>query len=155
MGVLKLFDFGFAVGLPEKDEENPAGFLFDRCGTPRYMAPEVGLSLGYDLKADVYSFGVLLWEVCALTKPFASITSSGEFERDVFMGGKRPVIANRWPTAMKELIRSCWSASPNKRPTHWIDIKSSLSSAMTGEKESPTRIARPRMARRSSTDGYY
>lgn len=153
MGVLKLFDFGFAVGLPERDEENPAGFLFDRCGTPRYMAPEVGLSLGYDLKADVYSFGVLLWEVCALTKPFASITSSGEFERDVFMGGKRPVIENRWPTAMKELISSCWSASPNKRPIHWTDIKSSLSSAMAGEKKSPSRITRPRMTRRSSTDG--
>jgi serine/threonine protein kinase len=33
-GVLKMFDFGFAVGLWEKDESNPVGFLFDRCGTP-------------------------------------------------------------------------------------------------------------------------
>ena len=36
-GTLKLFDFGFAVGLPEKNEENPSGLLTDRSGTPRYM----------------------------------------------------------------------------------------------------------------------
>eukprot|EP00585_Thalassiosira_rotula_P001794 CAMPEP_0196134482 /NCGR_PEP_ID=MMETSP0910-20130528/3376_1 /TAXON_ID=49265 /ORGANISM="Thalassiosira rotula, Strain GSO102" /LENGTH=552 /DNA_ID=CAMNT_0041394421 /DNA_START=327 /DNA_END=1985 /DNA_ORIENTATION=+ len=130
-GVLKMFDFGFAVGLPEKDESNPAGFLFDRCGTPRYMAPEVGLSLGYGLTADVYSFGIFLWELCALAKPFASITSSTEFQRAVFMGGKRPAMENHWPTAMRELMSSCWSASPSKRPINWADVKSALSSLMT------------------------
>ena len=36
-GTLKLFDFGFAVGLPEKSEDNPTGLLTDRSGTPRYM----------------------------------------------------------------------------------------------------------------------
>jgi len=131
-GVLKLFDFGFAIGLPEKDEVNPDGFLFDRCGTPRYMAPEIGLSLGYGLKADVYSFGILLWEVCALDKPYLSITSSDEFERSVFMGGKRPVVDNRWPTAVKGLIRSCWSATPRERPT-MLDVKSFLSSLTTNK----------------------
>lgn len=34
-GVLKLFDFGFALGLPDKMEENPYGLLYDRSGTPR------------------------------------------------------------------------------------------------------------------------
>ena len=149
MGVLKLFDFGFAIGLPEKDESNPAGFLFDRCGTPRYMAPEVGLSLGYEMKADVYSFGILLWELCALAKPFSSITSSGKFERAVFRGGKRPVISNRWPTTIKELISSCWSAPPSERPT-MLDVKSSLSSAMTNiasGNNAPMKTVRSRMTR--------
>jgi len=136
-GVLKLFDFGFACGLPEKDEDNPAGFLFDRCGTPRYMAPEVGLSLGYGLTADVYSFGILIWEVCALAKPFSSITSSTEFERAVFMGGKRPPMEAHWPMGMKQLMNSCWSASPSKRPTNWMDVKSSLSSLMMGGDSKP------------------
>ncbi len=40
IGVLKLFDFGFAVSV---DEDNPNS-LFDKCGTLRYMAPEVGES---------------------------------------------------------------------------------------------------------------
>lgn len=34
-GVLKLFDFGFALGLPEKTEDNPSGLLYNRAGTPR------------------------------------------------------------------------------------------------------------------------
>jgi len=155
MGVLKLFDFGFAIGLPEKDESNPAGFLFDRCGTPRYMAPEVGLSLGYGLKADVYSFGILLWEVCALTKPFAPITSSSDFEIAVFMGGKRPVTEYHWPAAIKELISRCWAAIPNKRPL-MSEIQSSLSSTMANinnEKKSQPRTVRPRMIQRSVTAG--
>ena len=125
-GVLKLFDFGFAIGVPEKDETNPAGFLYDRCGTPRYMAPEVGLSLGYETEADVYSFGILLWEMFALAKPFSSITSSSEFERIVFMGGKRPTIDNCWPANIEEFISSCWYTTPSMRPT-MFDIKSSLS----------------------------
>merc|ERR1712125_118334 len=69
-GATKLFDFGFAIGLPQKDDTNPAGLLFDRCGTVRYMSPEVWLARGYSTPADVYSFGVLAWELCALKKPF-------------------------------------------------------------------------------------
>mmetsp|Transcript_48697 Transcript_48697/g.103553 ORF Transcript_48697/g.103553 Transcript_48697/m.103553 type:complete len:482 (+) Transcript_48697:132-1577(+) len=125
-GDVKLFDFGFAIGLPEKDESNPAGFLYDRCGTPRYMAPEVGFSLGYGRKADVYSFGVLLWEMCALTKPFANITSASEFEKLVFMGGSRPPINNGWSKSVKDIIKSCWSATPSKRP-NMSNVNSSLS----------------------------
>ena len=149
-GVLKLFDFGCATSLPEKDESNPAGLLYDRCGTLRYMAPEVGLSLGYGTEADVYSFGILLWELCAWTKPHPSIASLGDFEKAVFAGGKRPVIKDRWPTIMKELISSCWSAAPSERPT-MSDIKSSLSLMMTNiisEKKAPTKTVGFRISRR-------
>mmetsp|Transcript_17522 Transcript_17522/g.37873 ORF Transcript_17522/g.37873 Transcript_17522/m.37873 type:complete len:549 (-) Transcript_17522:135-1781(-) len=151
-GVLKLFDFGFAAGLPEKDEDNPAGFLYDRCGTPRYMAPEVGLSLGYGTKADVYSFGILLWETCALAKPFADISSSAEFEMSVFMGGERPGVDERWPAHVKELMNDCWSTTPGKRPT-MLDVKSSLSLAIFNvpdEDRTPAKTLRSRHNRMRS-----
>jgi len=155
-GVLKLFDFGFATGLPEKDEGNPAGFLFDRCGTPRYMAPEVGLSLGYGLSSDVYSFGILLWELGSLVKPFMSATSSSEFEKAVFMGGERPVMDISWSENVKKLINSCWSASPNKRPT-MLDIKSSLSIEILSapsEEETQKKSALFKVNRRTSDNMY-
>jgi len=41
------------------------------CGSPRYMAPEVMKGEGYTLKVDVYSFGILLFELCSLEVPFA------------------------------------------------------------------------------------
>ncbi|KAL3779661.1 hypothetical protein HJC23_006817 [Cyclotella cryptica] len=82
-GTLKLFDFGFAAKIPPPAEISSEGnsegiseepqLLHDYCGTLRYMAPEVGLYLGYGREVDVYSFGIMLWEVCALRKPFSSI----------------------------------------------------------------------------------
>ena len=127
-GRAKLFDFGFAAGLPE-GLVDPTGLLYDRCGTPRYMAPEVGLEQGYGVEADVYSFGVLLWEMCALAKPFAAITKPEEFERVVFREGERPPIDKGWPSAVRRLLRGCWATAPDQRPT-MKEVKSSLSVAM-------------------------
>ncbi len=118
-GVIKLFDFGFAVGLPAKnylDVSNTDGLLFDRCGTPRYMAPEIGLGLGYRSEADVYSYGILLWEMCSLKKPFAEFKNVDELERAVSVQGVRPSIKKEWPTLLSDTIKKCWSNSPSERP---------------------------------------
>lgn len=122
-GVTKLFNFGFAVALPGRgDDDDPGGTLLDVCGTPQYMAPEVGLSLGYGPPADVYSFGVLLWGMCALAEPFPSIGTYREFEERVFAGGERPPLPDRWPSFVRGLIGSCWSGDSSERPT-MSDIK--------------------------------
>ena len=123
---VKLFDFGFAIA-------NSSGFLYDKCGTPRYMAPEVGLTLGYGIESDVYSFGVLLWEMSALEKPFSTISSMDVFHRTVFVGGKRPALGAFWAENTKKLMRSCWSSRPGDRPT-MLDLKSSLSLAIGATK---------------------
>ena len=59
-GVLKLFEFGSAMGLPQENKDNPSRVLYVKCRTPRYMAPEVALSHGYGTVVDIYSFGLLL-----------------------------------------------------------------------------------------------
>jgi hypothetical protein len=80
------------------------------------MAPEVGLGLGYGLEADVFSFGIMLWEVCALKKPFSKVKSAAEFEALVFEKDSRPKIKKRWNVALKNLIAECWSRDPQDRP---------------------------------------
>ena len=124
-GTVKLFDFGFAVGLPENE------VIMHRCGTPRYMAPEVGNGLGYSLPADVYSFGVLLWEICALKKPFGHIRSSEEFEDKVFHAGERPPLGKHWHNRVKEVMTSCWFVTTTFRPT-MVDVTSMLSMVLSG-----------------------
>jgi len=124
VGVLKLFDFGFAVGIDEpanvavssSDDSHEEGLLYEKCGTPRYMAPEVGLVQGYALPADVYSFGILLWEICAMTKPFGKVKSAVEFRKLVFEKGTRPKLPKVWPPVMKNLITSCWTPVVSDRP---------------------------------------
>jgi serine/threonine protein kinase len=124
-GVLKLFDFGFAIGVDEphrgssicsSEDEDESHLLYDKCGTPRYMAPEVGLMTGYDMAADVYSFGILLWEMCALKKPFGKVRSAAEFDKTVFERGARPKLNKRWPVDLQEVMTSCWSSFPAERP---------------------------------------
>jgi len=62
---VRLFDFGMARNISECEQN-------EICGSPRYMAPEIMKGEGYTLKVDVYSFGILLYELCALEIPFAN-----------------------------------------------------------------------------------
>lgn len=65
ISIVKLFDFGMARPITECTDPN------EICGSPRYMAPEVMKGEGYSLKVDVYSFGIILFELCSLEVPFA------------------------------------------------------------------------------------
>ena len=140
-GVLKLFDFGFAIVC--------LGEVFEKVGTPRYMAPENALETGYSLPADVYSFGILLWEICALNKPFTSIKTSEDFENSVWILGKRPRIDPSWPQPIKQLLKNCWSSDPAARPL-MSDVVSTLSSSATTKddkkKTPPRRILKNRLS---------
>ena len=133
-GVVKLFDFGFAkkvVDRPNKsspmcsNDGKSSHLLYERCGTVRYMAPEVGLELGHSLPADVYSFGILLWEICSLKKPYDNTKSTIDFDKTVFRKGARPKLSKEWSTNLKDIMANCWLPSANERPT-MIDVKSKI-----------------------------
>ena len=67
-----LIDFGLAGELSAPDGD--AGRLF---GTPYYMAPERGADPGLDGRSDLYSAGVLLFELLTGHKPFVAATPAG------------------------------------------------------------------------------
>jgi len=153
-GVLKLFDFGFAIGLPEKKCHSRNGIvepgkIFDRCGTPRYMSPENGLHKGYTLSADVYSFGILLWEICALAKPFASFKSATHFEAAVFEGGERPMVDSSWPKHIRHLMIKCWSTDATSRPSI-TDVVSTLSLPLSTNGTNTEDPSQPNLKRRTN-----
>lgn len=52
---LKIADFGLCENLNKKK------FLFKRCGTPGYVAPEILEDQAYTGKCDVFSAGIVLW----------------------------------------------------------------------------------------------
>ena len=93
------------------------------CGTPRYMAPEVAYCMQgeqgelahYDKSCDVYSFGILMWEVMNMQQPFGTLSSYSALL--AAMRGDRPPISLEGDrSAFGGIIADCWSHSPSQRP---------------------------------------
>ena len=90
-------------------------------GTPRYMAPEVLRSELNDFKADIYSFGIMLWEIWYGRQAFADVNSENiQHFINLVNEGCRPkeeIKLQKPPRLWKELMEECWDGNPEKRPT--------------------------------------
>ncbi len=75
-GDVKIFDFGLARIMPDDGCPYTDRFLMSGAGSPRYMSPEC-LTLGesYNMKADIYSFAIILWEMLSASRPYAFVRS--------------------------------------------------------------------------------
>jgi serine/threonine protein kinase len=73
----------------------------------------------YNHSVDVYSFGIVLWELCTLQKPFGGYGPT-QYVRRVVVGGERPSLENtamRHHVKLQTLLRHCWSPFPSLRPS--------------------------------------
>lgn len=69
---LKLADFGFARYFDFSDEKINDDMTATLCGSPTYMAPEMILKGHYNIKADLWSFGVIMYELLYGRNPYNS-----------------------------------------------------------------------------------
>lgn len=113
---MKIADFGIAC------EEAYCDSLADDPGTYRWMAPEMIKHKSYGRKVDVYSFGLILWEMVAGTIPYEDMAPI-QAAFAVVNKNLRPVIPVDCPPAMRALIEQCWSLHPDKRPEFWQVVK--------------------------------
>lgn len=113
-----MFDFGLAK---ELDPSLKSGIselyeLSGNTGSLRYMAPEVARSEPYNLSADVYSFGLLLWQVCSLDLPYDGMNRQDHAEL-VVHGNERPQLDSSWSTPLRILMKRAWEPDPLVRPS--------------------------------------
>jgi len=108
---VKVCDFGLSRIIDTTDNNNMTA-----CGTPSWTAPEILRNEQYYEKADVYSFGIVLWECITRQDPYEGMAP---FQVVLNVGTKlmRPIIPESCPTAWVNLVTSCWSEVPSSRPS--------------------------------------
>lgn len=105
-------DFGVAVDKPKR-----GSVRFSKNGNPRYRAPEVSNGEPYSRKADVYSFGNLLFELLTNQKPFAEVEDNKVAE--LIAKGCTPRFPDSCavPERLRRLVERCWRFTPSERPS--------------------------------------
>ncbi len=120
--VVKVVDFGIAKLIEEQNEDKQSNLTESGSivGTPIYMAPERLKSQPYDGRADVYSLGIMLYEMLTGKKPF-QITGNNVIEIILKHIKETPTILSEYipniPKSVENIVMDTLEKNPNKRPT--------------------------------------
>ena len=155
--MVKVLDFGLAKGWEDAGQSGPdmaesptltaqmtqAGVIL---GTAAYMSPEQAKGLDADKRADVWSFGVVLWEMLTGRRLF-----SGDSVSDTLAGVLRDEIStdalpSGVPESIRRLIARCLDRDPRNRLRDIGEARILLSTAAVSEDEAAPEVA-PRRSR--------
>eukprot|EP00250_Pteridium_aquilinum_P003217 c13534_g1_i1 orf=525-2174(+) len=139
-GCVKILDFGVSCF------ESHCDYKADDPGTYRWMAPEMLSHKPYTKMVDVYSFGIVLWELLTARVPYEEM-GAVQAAFCVIHKNLRPSIPSDCVPALEELMCSCWSKEPKERPEFWQIMRSltlceqSLDTSKIPTLESPEHYA--------------
>ncbi len=129
--ILKLYDFDAARWIDKNTGRStsilPHGAVL---GTPGYMAPEQEQGAHVDHRADIYAFGVVLYEMLTNACPYGQTTSFSDIVRTRFFGAPKPLRAfrhlNELPPSVDTLVRRCIERVPERRPCDMREVSGKL-----------------------------
>ena len=108
--ILKISDFGTSRQWGEQST------CMSFAGTVAWMAPEVIRNEPCNEKVDIWSFGVLLWELLTCEVPYQNVDSSAIIW-GVGSNSLHLPIPKTCPEGYKLLIKQCWAIKPRNRPS--------------------------------------
>ncbi|PIO26144.1 hypothetical protein AB205_0146030, partial [Aquarana catesbeiana] len=123
-GMAKVSDFGLSQSkLLKTDQSNRLPI--------KWTAPEALLHNKFSSRSDVWSYGILLWEVYSYGRgPYPRLTVKEVYEK-VCNGYRLEAPAN-CPQIIYSLMRSCWEDDPGKRPS-FKKLKEKLEKLIAGD----------------------
>ena len=108
-GQIKLGDFGIAKCLNQTIDKAKT-----YVGTPYYLSPKIINSHPYDFKSDIWSLGVLLYEICALKMPFDASNLPQLYIK--IINCNYPPLNNNYSDELKKLVKAMLNETSLKRP---------------------------------------
>ncbi len=118
-GIIKLTDFGIAKNVDDSNMDYTRTETSMQMGTPKYMSPEQVVSTkDVDHRTDIYSLGVVLWEMVTGKIPYAIETKSFHEIGERVRNEKLTLTDTLWD----EVIQKTTKKEPNERYFHIRDI---------------------------------
>jgi TolB-like protein/Flp pilus assembly protein TadD len=154
-GTVKILDFGLAKLVPTVPEdevetatrgETATTALGGVIGTVAYMAPEQARGKPVDQRADVFAFGVVLYEMLAGQRPFRGATSTDVIA--AILKDSPPPLPAEVPTALATIVGLCLAKEPAGRYARAGEVRSALDALQAGGSTSTARRAAPHTRRR-------
>jgi HEAT repeat protein/tRNA A-37 threonylcarbamoyl transferase component Bud32 len=123
--LLKIVDFGVAAAQTQADTQlTKTGYVI---GSPKYMAPEQILGKKVDERADIYSLGVILYELFTGVPPYSRGDHMSVMYQHVQGKARPPIEINKsLPVELNNLVLKCMALDKAKRAQSMDELRLSL-----------------------------
>lgn len=129
--IVKIVDFGIARMLVD-DLQSRVTRTGETVGTPHYMSPEQALGEITDARADIYSFGCMLYEMLSGSPPFLGDNHLAVMTQHLHKDMK-PLDQAGLPSGMNDFLSRCLAKKPAERYSSFEEVGQDLEKLIAGE----------------------
>ena len=136
-GMVKITDFGIAMAINAADLTQTNSVM----GSVHYLPPEQAAGKGSTIKSDIYSLGILFYEMLSGTMPFRGETAVEIALKHI----KEPMpsirkVNPKVPQSIENIILKCTAKNPKNRYSSVTELEEDLKSALSIDRESEEKI---------------
>ena len=147
---VKVLDFGIAkqIGGTADPSLTQGGMVM---GTPHYMSPEQALGRQVDARTDIFSVGVVLYEMLSGTKPFIGEAITEVMLKIVMSEAKDIAItATGISTKLADIVRRCMAKEPDKRFASCDELRDELAASLRDSRDRLRQSSVPTISMRKT-----